>query len=215
MGYHDRCFEDIPYLESKDPYHNNRRDRLTESAINRYAETNPEYQKVLDKYYRPDKKLPRAITTTKKSAVVKESSTSKITNSTTKEIPMCCDSRCSSASNSSERLCPNCKQKFYASKKKTSTIKDKKENDSNLIYWNKNKFDDNHVPTFPPRPPNECTSLILPAMFTEEEKKYYQSKQPKYPPVEKITSVIENKPPRSKPSGQYNIITGEELYEIA
>jgi len=46
-------------------------------------------------------------------------------------------------------------------------------------------------------------------MFTEEEKKYYQSKQPKYPPAEKISSILENNSPiRSKPNGQYNIITG-------
>jgi len=33
MGYHDRCFDDIPNLKSKDPHHNNKRDKLTESAI--------------------------------------------------------------------------------------------------------------------------------------------------------------------------------------
>jgi len=46
-------------------------------------------------------------------------------------------------------------------------------------------------------------------MFTDEERKYYQSKQPKYPPAEKISSIIENNSPiRSKPTGPYNIITG-------
>jgi len=56
-----RYTEEIPYLESKDIYHNNRRDRLTENAIRRYAETNPEYLKVLKKYYRPDKKITKNI----------------------------------------------------------------------------------------------------------------------------------------------------------
>jgi len=44
-------------------------------------------------------------------------------------------------------------------------------------------------------------------MFTDEERKYYQSKQPKYPYVEKITAVLENVG-KSKPNGNYNIITG-------
>jgi len=46
-------------------------------------------------------------------------------------------------------------------------------------------------------------------MFTEEERKYYQSKQKKYPPAEKVSSILENHSPiRSKPTGPYNIITG-------
>jgi len=213
MGYHDRCFDDIPNLKSKDPHHNNKRDKLTESAIKRYAETNPEYQKVLHKYYRPDKKLPRASV---KKETTNKSNSKKTETSASVDAPMCCDSKCSPVSDSSERLCPNCKQKFQASKKKVSVSNETKTNsdgDSSLTYW-KTKIDDNHQPTFPPKYPNECTSLILPAMFTEEEKKYYQSKQPKYPPAEKISSILENNSPiRSKPNGQYNIITGEELYE--
>eukprot|EP00833_Pecoramyces_ruminatium_P004792 jgi/Orpsp1_1/1178824/evm.model.c7180000066859.1 len=202
MGYHDRCFEDIPYLESKDKYHNNRRDRLTENAIQRYAETNPEYKKVLKKYYRPDKRLPR-ITDTSRDNIVKAKTVST-------EAPKCCDSRCSSTYDSSERLCPKCRQKFYISKKKTTTtktttFKELKDDDNNVTYW-KTKIDDDHIPSFPPRFPNECTSLILPAMFTDEERRYYQSKMPKYPPVEKITSIIDNNV-RPKPYGNYNIIT--------
>jgi len=211
MGYHDRCFDNVPYLESKDPRHNNKRDKLTENAIKRYAETNPEYQKVLDKYYRPEKKLPRAKEIATKETKIK----TKKTSISSSEVPMCSGSRSSSVSNSSEKLCSNCKQKLSVSKKNvtiSNETKNTKNEDESLTYW-KTKIDDDHLPSFPPRFPNECTSLILPAMFTEEEKRYYQSKQPKYPPVEKITSIIENKSVRPKPSGQYNIITGEELYE--
>ena len=184
MGYHDRCFDDIPYLESKDPYHINRRDRLTESAIKRYAETNPEYQKVLDKYYKPEKKSLRSTITTKETTV---KTSNKVTSKT--EVPMCGDSKNSIVSDCSEICCPNCKQKFNPSKKNVTVSKvTKKDDNSNLTYW-KAKIDDNHPPTFPPRYPKECTSLILPAMFTDEERKYYQSKQPKYPPAEKVSSI--------------------------
>ncbi|ORX41674.1 hypothetical protein BCR36DRAFT_416666 [Piromyces finnis] len=202
MGYHDRCFDDVTYLESKDPYHNNKRDILTEKAIKRYAETNPEYEKVLNKYYMPDKKLPRS--TIKETNDKKSKSTEVKMSNYTARLD----------SNSSERLCANCKQIINASKRKNTESKVvKNDDDSSLIYW-KTKIDDNHPPVFPPKYPNECTSLILPAMFTEEEKRYYQSKQPKYPPAEKISSIIEiNSPIRSKPTCPYNIITGEELYE--
>jgi len=213
MGYHDRCFDDVPYLKSKDPSHNNKRDKLTENAVKRYAETNPEYQKVIDKYYRPDKKLPRA-SVNKETA--KSNSNKNAALSTA--APMCSDSRCSTVSNSSEKLCPNCRQKFQTSNKKDSGSKESKtisNGDSSVTYW-KTKIDDDHQPTFPPKYPNECTSLILPAMFTEEERKYYQSKQKKYPPAEKVSSILESHSPiRSKPTGPYNIITGEELYETA
>ncbi|KAG4097995.1 hypothetical protein H8356DRAFT_1674777 [Neocallimastix lanati (nom. inval.)] len=200
-----RYTEEIPYLESKDIYHNNRRDRLTENAIRRYAETNPEYLKVLKKYYRPDKKLPRI------SDNSREGITSKACKS--EEASKDCDSQFCSKNGLSEKLCPKCRQKFYVSKKKPANNKpiDKEQKDNDVTYW-KNKIDDDHLPSFPPRLPNECTSLILPAMFTDEERKYYQSKQPKYPYVEKITAVLENVG-KSKPNGNYNIITGEELYE--
>jgi len=143
MGYHDRCFDDVPYLKSKDPNHNNKRDKLTENAVKRYAETNPEYQKVIDKYYRPDKKLPRA--SVNKEKVIK--SNSKKTELSTESAPMCNNSRCSSASNSSEKLCPNCRQKFQASSKKVSVSKETKtvsNGDSTVTYW-KTKIDDDHV----------------------------------------------------------------------
>jgi len=201
-----RYTEEIPYLESKDKYHNNRRDRLTENAIRRYAETNPEYLKVLKKYYRPDKKLPR------KPDNSKESIDKSIANKSV-EAPKCSDSHCCLENGTTERLCPKCRQKFYIAKKKqgTKTI-DKEQKDNDVTYF-KTKIDDDHLPSFPPRLPDECTSLILPAMFTDEERKYYQSKQPKYPPVEKITAVLENVG-KSKPNGNYNIITGEELFEL-
>jgi len=206
MGYHSKCSEDIPYLQSKDMHHNYKRDRLTENALKRYTETNPEYRKVLEKYYRPDKKLPR-ITDTSGDNIVRSKNYKSI------ETPVCSDMKCSSMYNSTERLCPNCRKRFYIAKKKPATTKTTtfKEPTNDETYWN-NRIDDDHPPFFPPRYPIESTSLILPAMFTDDERYYYQSKHPKYPPVEKITYIYENIG-RSIPNGNYNIITGEELCE--
>lgn len=218
MGYHDNCFDKKTFLYSNDEHHNQKRDLLTERAVKRYAETNSEYQKNYEKNYL-NKNISKK--TSKNSTAIKDTNCTSNNNSSTEnhnnnyctycEENMAPMSNCSSASSSSDRICPNCRQKFKVKKNGSSSKKNATTSNQKQTQGYKNP-DDDFVPSFPPKFPETFNSLIVPGMYTEAERKYYQARQPKLPPVERLTAMLEtNASLKQKPKTQYNIITGEEL----